>query len=74
VERIHEEKAEAQESLRGGVLQIKGTRQIGGRVAPEDCSSEAPRDPDVQISRIRLFGTRIRYATIAGRMCGSGSG
>jgi hypothetical protein len=44
------------------------------RVAPEDYSSEAPTDADVQIFRIRLFGSRFRYATIAGRMCGSGSG
>jgi|SRR6516225_10433168 len=55
-------------------LPIQGARHIRGRVAPEDYSSEAPTDPDVQIFRIRLFGSRFRYATIAGRMCGSGSG
>src|SRR6266436_7111927 len=41
-----------------------------GRVALEACASEAPTDPDMQISRIRLFGPRLRYATVAGRMCG----
>jgi hypothetical protein len=44
------------------------------RVAPEARASEAPTDPDMRISRIRLFGPRLRYATVAGRMCGSGSG
>jgi hypothetical protein len=39
-----------------------------GRVASEDCSPEAPTEPDMQISRIRLFGPRFCYATIAGRM------
>jgi hypothetical protein len=34
----------------------------GGRVAPERCRPEAPTDPDVQVSRIRLFETRLRYA------------
>jgi hypothetical protein len=48
--------------------------QLSGRVAPEDCAPEAPTDPDVQIFRIRLFGPRLRYATMAGRMRGSGSG
>jgi len=46
----------------------------GGRVASEDYSSEAPTDPDMRVFRIRLFGSRFRYATIAGRMWGSGSG
>jgi Domain of unknown function (DUF222) len=34
------------------------------RVAPDDCSSRAPTDPDVQISRIRLVDLRIRCARI----------
>jgi hypothetical protein len=42
--------------------------QIDGRVASEDYSSEAPTEPDVQVFRIRLFGSRFRYATIAERM------
>jgi hypothetical protein len=32
------------------------------RVAAGGCPPAAPTDPDVQNSRIRLFGTRIRYA------------
>jgi hypothetical protein len=48
--------------------------RFDGRVAPEDYSSEAPTDPDMRIFRIRLFGQRFRYATLAGRMRGSGSG
>ena len=39
-----------------------GARSQNGRVAPGDCSPGAPTDPDVQISRIRLFETRLRYA------------
>ena len=31
-------------------------------MAPGDCSPGAPTDPDVQNSRIRLFGTWVRYA------------
>ena len=42
------------------------------RVAPGDCSPGALTDPDVRISRIRLFGTQIRYA--GERACGTGSG
>jgi hypothetical protein len=53
---------------------VEGARQIRGRVASGDCSPEAPTDPDMQIFRIRLFGSRFRYATVAGRMWGSGSG
>ena len=45
-----------------------------GCVAREDYASEAPADPDVRISRIRLFSPRFRYATIARRMRGAGSG
>jgi len=45
-----------------------------GRVASGACAPEAPADPDMQISRIRLFGPRFRYATMAGRIWGSGSG
>ena len=33
----------------------------GGRVAPGRRLPGAPTDPDVQISRIRLFETRLRY-------------
>jgi hypothetical protein len=29
-----------------------GTRQIRGRVASGDCSSEAPTEPDMQVFRI----------------------
>jgi hypothetical protein len=45
-----------------------------GRVASGDCSPEAPRDPDVQIARIRLFGPWLRYVMVAERMRGCGSG
>jgi hypothetical protein len=45
-----------------------------GRVASGACAPEAPADPDMQISRIRLFGPRFRYATMAGRIWGAGSG
>ena len=44
-----------------------------GRVAPRDCSPEAPTDPDMRISRIRLFGPRLCYVTVEGRMRGCGS-
>jgi hypothetical protein len=36
-----------------------------GWVASGDCSPEAPAEPDMQISRIRLFGPRFRYVTVA---------
>src|SRR5215472_6417453 len=42
--------------------------KILGRVAPGNCSPRAPTDPDVQISRIRLFGARFRYVTVEERM------
>jgi hypothetical protein len=45
---------------------------LTGRVAPEDCSSEAPTEPDMQISRIRPFGSRFCYATVAGRAADAG--
>jgi hypothetical protein len=45
-----------------------------GRVASGDHSPEAPTDPDMQISRIRLFGPRLCYATVEERMRGCGSG
>jgi CRP-like cAMP-binding protein len=45
-----------------------------GRVVSGDCSPETPTEPDVRNYRIRLFGSRLRYAMIAGRMCGCGSG
>jgi hypothetical protein len=35
-----------------------------GRVAPGNYSPGAPTEPDMQISSIRLFELRIRYATI----------
>src|SRR5690606_20566829 len=38
--------------------------RLRDRVALEDCSSRAPTDPDVRISRIRLFDLRIRCASI----------
>src|SRR5882724_506414 len=48
---------------------IVAVPQVGGlhhlsfaRVAAGGCPPAAPTDPDVQNSRIRLFGTRIRYA------------
>ena len=47
---------------------------VVGRVAPGNCSPEAPTDPDVQISRIRLFGPRLRYVMVEKRMRGCGSG
>jgi hypothetical protein len=31
-------------------------------------------EPDMQMSRIRLFGRRLRYVMVAGRMRGCGSG
>jgi hypothetical protein len=45
---------------------------LGGRVAPGRCLPGAPTDPDVQISRIRLFETRLRYATRTADGCRSG--
>jgi hypothetical protein len=47
--------------------------RIYGLVASGDCSPEAPADPDVRNYRIRLFGPRLRYVTVAG-MSGFGSG
>ena len=44
------------------------------RVAPGNHFPEAPTDPDVRISRIRLFSPRLRYVTVEGRMRGCGSG
>ena len=44
----------------------------GGRVAPGDHPPRAPTDPDVQVSRIRLFETRLRYAERARLGVGSG--
>jgi hypothetical protein len=37
-------------------------RESSGRVAPGRCLPRAPTDPDVQISRIRLFETRFCYS------------
>ncbi len=50
------------------------SRKSVGRVASGDCSPEAPMDPDVPDSGIRLFGPRFRYVTEEGRMRGCGSG
>src|SRR5579864_6309414 len=44
----------------------EGARQNHGRVAPGNHSPEAPTDPDVRISRIRLFGSRLHYVTGGG--------
>jgi len=46
---------------------------MSGRVAPARCLARAPTDPDVQISRIRLFGRRIRYVAYRCTMRGGGS-
>jgi hypothetical protein len=43
--------------------------QLSGRVAPGRCLPGAPTDPDVQISRIRLFETRLRYAPAIRSSC-----
>ena len=42
--------------------------------SPRGLRPEAPTDPDVRISRIRLFGPRLRYVTGEVRMRGWGSG
>ncbi len=50
-------------------------RSCGGGVgSPRRLLPEAPTDPDVRISRIRLFGPRFRYVTgeVRRRGCGSG--
>ena len=36
-------------------------RAAGSRVASSRCRPEAPTDPDVQYSRIRLLGKQVRY-------------
>ena len=55
--------------LRAGLERESGySRQIDGRVASEDYASEAPTDPGMRIFRIRLFGSRFRYAASAERM------
>ena len=68
----------AEINLRRGTLQrlADDLRRIewNGRVAPEDCSSEAPTDPDMRDYRIRLFSPRLRYVTGEGRMRGCGKG
>ena len=46
-----------------------------GRVASGDCSPEAPTDPDVRISRIRLFTSPVAAPLSSGaamRTGGSG--
>jgi uncharacterized protein (UPF0276 family) len=54
---------------RVGQFHLAGHSDHGGyllasfaRVAAGGCPPAAPTDPDVQNSRIRIFGTRIRYA------------
>jgi hypothetical protein len=42
--------------------------------SPRGLLPEAPTDPDVRISRIGLFGPRLRYVTRKVRMRGCGSG
>jgi hypothetical protein len=42
--------------------------------SPRGLLPEAPTDPDVRNSRIRLFGSRLRYVTGEERMRGCGSG
>jgi hypothetical protein len=42
--------------------------------SPRELLPEAPTDPDVRISRIRLFGSRLRYVTGEVRRRGVGSG
>jgi hypothetical protein len=42
--------------------------------SPRGLLPEAPTDPDVRNSRIRLFGPRLRYVTGEERMRGCGSG
>jgi hypothetical protein len=42
--------------------------------SPRGLLPEAPTDPDVRISRIRLFGPRLHYATGAAWIRGWGKG
>jgi hypothetical protein len=42
--------------------------------SPRALLPEAPTDPDMRISRIRLFGSRLRYVTREVRRRGVGSG
>src|SRR6202035_4176551 len=42
--------------------------------SPRELLPEAPTDPDMRISRIRLFGSRLRYVTREVRRRGVGSG
>jgi hypothetical protein len=42
--------------------------------SPRELLPEAPTDPDVRNSRIRLFGSRLRYVTGEVRRRGFGSG
>ena len=58
---IESDRAERKESLKGDAAR--------GRVAPGRCLPGAPTDPDVQISRIRLFETRLRYAPAIRSSC-----
>jgi hypothetical protein len=58
----------------GALLLFAVDRNLGVGSPRGDCSPEAPTDPDVRNSRIRLFGPRLCYVTVEGRMRGCGSG
>jgi hypothetical protein len=49
---------------------LRATSLVG---SPRGLLPEAPTDPDMQNSRIRLFETQLRYMTVEGRMRGGGS-
>lgn len=60
-----------------GVAEPRSSRvsppfSLRGRVAPPSLPGGAPTDPDVRNSRIRLFGTWIRYARRGSSGRGSG--
>jgi hypothetical protein len=54
-------------------IQLNGVAAASVVGSPRESLPEAPADPDVRISRIRLFGSRLRYVT-GDEMCGCGSG
>lgn len=53
---------------------LKNSSRINCRVAPGRCFPGAPTDPDVRNSRIRLFGSRLRYVPYRWTIRGGGSG
>jgi hypothetical protein len=57
--------------LRGAAFRVPPRLMVG---SPRGLLPEAPTDPDVRISRIGLFGPRLRYVTRKVRMRGCGSG